>query len=83
MRWSALGGHYILHATSTKHADKEHDKYQHLVTYSDETVIKHFYLNVDDEVLTFNQTIHSQRVILLHIKISKFSLGSSNYTVEN
>ena len=38
---------------------KENDKYQHLVTYSDETVIKHLYFNVDDEVFTFNQTLHN------------------------
>ena len=41
-------------AKSTKPADKEHDKYQHSVTYSGETVIKHVYLNVANEVLTFN-----------------------------
>ena len=52
--WPALGGHHISYTTSPKTADKEFDKYQHLVSYSDETVIKHVYLNVDDEVLTFN-----------------------------
>ena len=57
--WPAIGGPYIAHATSTKPADKEHDKYQHLVTYSDETVIKHVYFNVDDEVIAFNQTLHN------------------------
>ena len=37
-------------------ADKDHDKYQYIiVTYSDEILIKHPYLNIDDETLTFNQ----------------------------
>ena len=49
----------IRHATSPKPTDKEHDKYQHLITYTDETVITHVYLNVADEVLTFNQALHN------------------------
>ena len=47
---SAVLGDVASYTTSTKRADKEFDKYQHIVTYSDE----HVYLNVDDEVLTFN-----------------------------
>ena len=37
--------------------DKDHDKYQHdiVITYSDETIIKHPYLNIDDVALAFNQ----------------------------
>ena len=46
-------------ATSPKPADKDNDKYQHLVTSSDETVIKYVYLNMADDVLTFNQTLHN------------------------
>ena len=53
-RWSPYP-----YATSPKPADKIHDKYQRLVTYSDETVIKHEYLNVAGEVLTSNQTLHN------------------------
>ena len=37
--------------------DKDHDKYQyvHVITYSDETIMKHPYLNIDDVSLAFNQ----------------------------
>ena len=80
IRWLALGGHYFPHATSTKPADKEHDKYQYLVNYSDETVIKYLYLTVDDGSGRV-QPHTSQRVMLLLTKLSKFWIGSTNYTV--
>ena len=35
--------------------NKDHDKYQHVLTYFDETIIKHPYLNTDDVALAFNQ----------------------------
>jgi len=50
-----IGGHHIPHATPRKPTYIEHDKYQHLFTYSDETVVKHLYVNMDDEALAFNQ----------------------------
>ena len=38
----------VPHTTYCKPTDKDHDKYQHVVTYSDETIIKHFYFNIDE-----------------------------------
>jgi len=32
-----------------------YDKYLHVVTYSDETIIKHPHLDIDDVALTFKQ----------------------------
>ena len=32
-------GHHIPYATSPKPTDKDHDKYQHVQTFSDETII--------------------------------------------
>ena len=40
---------------SPKPTDKVHEIYQHIVPYSDETIIKHPYLNLDDVALAFNQ----------------------------
>ena len=40
---------------SPKPTDKDHDKYQHLVIYSDETIMNHPYLNIDNVPLAFNQ----------------------------
>jgi len=36
-------GHNIPHATSPKSTEKEHDKNEHLDSYSEEKVIKHSY----------------------------------------
>ena len=43
---------------SPKHADKEHDKYQHVVSYSGEIIIKHLYLMVSRWCSTSNFTIY-------------------------
>ena len=36
---------------SQTYTDTDHDQYQHVVTYSDETTIEHSYLNIDDDML--------------------------------
>ena len=36
-------GHHIPHSTTPKYLDKEHDKYQSIYSYSNETIIKHSY----------------------------------------
>ena len=38
-----------------KPTGKNHDKYQNVLTYSDETILKYPYLKVDDVALAFNQ----------------------------
>ena len=53
---------FMAQATSPNPTDEDHDKYQHVVTYSDETIIKHPYLNIDDVTFAFNQyALISQR----------------------
>ena len=51
-----IADHYIPQVTSTKPIDKGHDKYQHVVTYFNKTIIKHPYLSTDDFALAFNQS---------------------------
>ena len=42
-QYQPKAGHHIPHSTTHKHTDKEHDKYQSICNYSDETIIKHSY----------------------------------------
>ena len=43
----------------SKPTGKNHDKYQHVVAYSDEIINKHPYLNVNNEALTSNKYLHN------------------------
>ena len=70
----------IPNAISPKPTDKDRDKYQHVLTYSDETITKHSYLNIDG---VSDQPVTSQHVTLLHITTYKFTIGNINYPVQN
>ena len=53
-----------------------------MVTYSDETIIKHSYLSIDDVALGV-EPVTSHHITLLFIIINKFTTGSDIYPVSN